>query len=43
MGVPVYHGDFYSNDLILNPTQEYADLCAPGPVVWMEQQNAYMP
>ena len=43
MGVPVYHGDFYSNDFILNPTQGYADLCALGPLVWMEQQNAYMP
>jgi len=41
MGVPVYHGDFYSDDFILNPTQGYADLRALGPVVWMEQQNAY--
>ena len=43
MGVPVYHGDFYSDDFILNPIQGYADLRALGPVVWMEQQNAYMP
>ena len=28
MGVPVYHGDFYSDDFILNPTQGYADLRA---------------
>ena len=41
MGVPVYHGDFYSDDFILNPTQGYADLRALGPVIWMEQQNAY--
>ena len=32
MGVPVYHGDFYSDDFILNPTQGYADLRALGPV-----------
>ena len=30
MGVPVYHGDFYSDDFILNPTQGYADLRARG-------------
>ena len=41
MGVPVYHGDFYSDDFILNLTQGYANLRALGPVVWMEQQNAY--
>ena len=40
-GVPVYHGDFYSDDFILNSTQVYVDLCALGHVVWMEQQNAY--
>ena len=28
MGVPVYLGDFYSDDFILNPTQGYADLRA---------------
>ena len=28
MGVPVYHGDCYSDDFILNPTQGYADLRA---------------
>ena len=41
MGVPVYHGDFYSDDFILNPTQGYADLRELGPVIWMEQQNVY--
>ena len=30
MGVPVYLGDFYSDDFILNPTQGYADLRAAG-------------
>ena len=32
MGVPLYHGDFYSDDFILNPTQGYADLRVLGPV-----------
>lgn len=32
MGVPVYHGDFYPDDFILNPTQGYADLRALEPV-----------
>lgn len=36
-----YDGDFYSDAFIRDPIAGYAELRAKGPVVWMEQQNAY--
>lgn len=39
--IPVYHGDFYSDETILDPFPVYHELREMGPVVWMAQHNCY--
>lgn len=39
--LPVYSGDFYSDETILNPYAVYRELRAMGPVVWMAQHGCY--
>ena len=36
-----YHPDFYGDAFILDPLPHYADMRVIGPVVWLEQNNAY--
>lgn len=39
--IPVYQGDYYSDEVILDPYPVYAELRAMGPVVWMEKHNCF--
>jgi cytochrome P450/ferredoxin-NADP reductase len=39
--IPVYDGDFYSDEVILDPYPVYAQLREMGPVVWMSQHNCF--
>lgn len=41
MQTPVYHDDFYSDAVILDPYTVYAKLREMGPVVYMEQHDVY--
>ncbi len=41
MRAAVYSEDFYSDEFIRDPVPRYAEMRALGPVVWMEQQNAF--
>lgn len=38
---PVYEGEFWSDEVILNPYPTYTMLRSLGPVVWMERHNAF--
>lgn len=38
---PVYEGDFWSDEVILNPYPAYRELRALGPVIWMERHNTF--
>lgn len=41
MQAAAYPQDFYSDAFIRDPLPRYAEMRAAGPVLWMEQQNAY--
>lgn len=38
---PSYSGDFFSDEVILNPYPVYRDMRAIAPVLWLEKHNAY--